>query len=247
LVIKTLSNIRDKTHNNKFYKKIYRGALPVTFRDNLFRKVSNPYSKLEDDNRIIFIHIPKTAGNGIIQSLYNQKATGHDKIIKYKKFNSEKYDIYYKFGFVRNPWDRFVSAFHYLKQGGISINDIEFAQKYLSNIKDFTDFVYKLEEQSFRRLILKWIHFTPQYEFICDSDSNIAVNYLGKYETIDSDFEYLKKQFGKDSVKLKEHNKSKHNPYWEYYDMEMVEIVREVYKKDIELFNYEFPYEQIKE
>src|SRR5699024_2403391 len=240
------SSIYNGVLNITILKNVYKKLFPVIVRDKIYREISNPYSQLEDENKIIFVHIPKTAGNAITKSLYNKPAAGHDKLIKYKESNEEKYRSYFKFCIVRNPWDRMVSAYHYLKEGGKGGNDADFANTYLSSINDFKEFVYKLQNKKFKNKVLNWIHFVPQYAFVCDEKDNIEVDFYGKYEQLEQDFNLLKKSVGMTEANMIMDNKSSHNAYWDYYNMEMVEIVRDIYKKDIDIFDYEFPYEKLK-
>lgn len=56
----------------------------------------------------IFIHIPKTAGSSIQEALGHG---GHETIHHYME--QEGFNRAFKFAFVRNPWDRFISmCFH---------------------------------------------------------------------------------------------------------------------------------------
>jgi chondroitin 4-sulfotransferase 11 len=250
-MIRFLEIARRRLRKSIFIKKILRLLmklyllLPIIYKEKIYRMFSPPFSELEEDNEIIFVHIPKTAGNAIIETLYGQKAKGHNNIMQYKKADIEKYTKYYKFVFVRNPRDRIVSAFFYLKAHTKRAFDIEFANKYLKEYVTFEDFILALRDSSTRHKILNWTHFKPQYTYICDEENHIAVDFIGRYENINSDFDYLKLKLNRPSKELLSKNRSNHNPYWEYYNKEMVEIVREIYSNDINLFNYDFPYERI--
>jgi len=152
-----------------FFKKykILKNVIPDYLLTELQMKFYDPYGILENKNKFIFVHIPKTAGIGIIQSLYDKKPTGHFPLIHYKKYCKEKFDNFFKFAIVRNPWDRLVSAFFYLKQGGMIKNDKDFAEKYLKRYDTFEEFVLALKKNSsFKNDILSWVHFVPQYKFI---------------------------------------------------------------------------------
>ena len=48
------------------------------------------------------------------------------------------------------------------------------------------------------------------------------------------------KELGLANIKLPHSNKSKHKPYWRYYDKTTKDIVASIFKKDIEVFNYSF-------
>ena len=79
-------------------------------------------------------------------------------------------------------------------------------------------------------------HYIDQHKFITDNNGNIIVDFIGRFENLYNDF---KKAFGLDLINYKI-NSSKHNDYKEYYDSETKSLVEECYKKDLELFKYEF-------
>ena len=58
------------------------------------------------------------------------------KIFNYKEFND-----YYKFTFVRDPWDRLASAYYFLKDGGFHENDKKWYKENLKEYNNFDDFV----------------------------------------------------------------------------------------------------------
>ena len=91
----------------------------------------------------------------------------------------------YKFCFVRNPYDRLFSAYTFLKEGGINNQDLEFSNSYLQEFANFDEFVFKgLEKEE----IMNWVHFKPQYTFVCDENDNIVMDFVGKMENLNADF-----------------------------------------------------------
>ena len=191
---------------------------------------------ISDKHKFIFIHIPKCGGNSIGSSHYT--GFGHNlrqKNFKYFKDTERKHTAQFTFTFVRNPWDRLVSSYFYLKNGG--------------NCKeDKTDFEnFFIHYSSFEDMLLNWndifynqIHFKPQWEWICDDDENIIVDYVGRVENFQEDFNIVCDKIGIPRQQLPHKNKSKHKYYTEYYDDETKQIVAEKYAKDIEYFGYEF-------
>ena len=81
-----------------------------------------PYRKHFDRNKCIFIHIPKAAGTSVLAALGKKSEKGRDHVSwqTYKKADSKKFNNYFKFSFVRNPYDRAFSAYHYILKGGES-------------------------------------------------------------------------------------------------------------------------------
>jgi hypothetical protein len=194
--------------------------------------------------KALFMHIPKTGGI----SLY--KAINHPKVRIKGHFIQNPFYLYLKdslkfypekpfvFAFVRNPWDRLVSAFFYLNQGGMNGSDRRDMRKYLKKYRgDFKAFVKEAVAEGWA---LDQLHLKPQYEWICDDDGSLLTDYTGRFETLRADLEEISAITGIPFQPLEHRNKSKHKPYQDYYTNETREIVEKAYKKDIELFDYEF-------
>lgn len=182
--------------------------------------------------RCVFIHVPRTAG-GSLSNLLGVTVFSHVSI---KWFP----DHYFSFSFVRNPWDRVVSAFFFLNQGGDNLLDKFNSFIYLSKYEgQFTRFV-KGELADNSPTIFHQMHFRPQYKYICDESGNVSVDFLGKYENLEEDLGRLFDKLDLSLNRMPHLNQSKHKPYKDYYNESTREIVRRAYRKDIELFNYSF-------
>lgn len=245
----SLKNIKNIIVKNPKVEKVFRAlhrSLPLHVKLRLSRRFQSAYTSLEDENKVIFIHIPKAAGNGITQSLFGLPSSGHYFLQKYYDDDQLKFNSYKKFTVVRNPWDRFVSAFHYLNSdnGGIGVWDNEFKKLYLKDVKTFKEFVDKLiADQGFRKKVMNWTHFIPQVDFFrLNGDVDLGFfDSICRFENIESDFEALKLILKKDSSELKKVNKSQHNHFKDYYTEDyMVNFVSELYADDIQLLNYEY-------
>jgi len=175
---------------------------------------------INTNKKLIFIHIPKTAGTSIERVL---GGGGHLGILPIKEyfdrnaFQGEKFEDYFKFTFIRNPWDRLVSYFFYF--GGKE--------------KNFKRYV--MEE-----LDLKDITRMPQYKFICDNKKNIMVDYIGRFENLSNDWKVICDKINIPIKELPIARKSEHKNYRFYYDKETKDRISKLYKEDIKLFNYEF-------
>ena len=190
-----------------------------------------------DKLKCIFVHIPKTAGTSITNGLFENMGGSHRTIKNYLLyFNNKDFKNYYKFCFVRNPWDRLVSSYIFLKNGGMHDGDAKWAKKYLSNCKNFEDFVINFLQG---KAVLDYIHFKPQFEFI-SFKNKIHVDKIYKFENIQSAIDDINKILNI-NVLIEHQNKSKKvKGYKEYYNEETMKIVANLYKKDINLFDYKF-------
>lgn len=193
-----------------------------------------------DPIAITFIHIPKVAGTSIEAALYGTFGkVGHRSALERRQSDPDGFDLSFSFSFVRNPYDRFVSAFEYMRKGGRNKFDSEWAERNLSHYKDFASFVVALKQPQIRRTLLDWMHFRPQHDLLCDADGTLMVDFVGKYETLETDFQKVSDRLGK-SMALPHFNRVERNCYEAYYSPETRAIVHSIYAKDFELFNYEF-------
>ncbi len=196
---------------------------------------SNPWTKHHRKRGCIFIHIPKNAGNSVSQVIYDKPFLGHDPLSHFFAFDAESAAQSFKFAFSRNPWDRLVSAYQYLKSPERSGIDRAFAELHLAESLDFRDFVHALED---RPELLAWHHFRPQNEFI-KVDGKISVDYVGSVECIAKDFDKVAQRLGIDR-RLPRLNASRRTDYRQYYDDTAAERVARIYQEDVNIFDYSF-------
>ena len=227
-------------------------------------------------HKCIFIHIPKTAGTSLIRVLKDPITPDQtDQVqlpfepdenkfeppaphlpasdyIKYGRITKELFDDYFKFGFVRNPWDRVVSEYKYRFH----------AYRY-----SFKKFLFEhFPKPSWTD---EYCHIIPQYDFLYDQNGTLLVDFVGKIENLQADFAHVCNKLNINTKTLPHRNKSTsifnrrdNNPvlllrsirskfsitqrkntfehYVDYYDNESIEFVARLYKKDIETFDYKF-------
>ncbi len=194
-------------------------------------KETNPILSLFLEKNCVFFHIPKTAGISISKSLFGGVKWGHRSVNFYKSHYGEKvFNSLYKFCFVRNPYDRLFSAYTFLKEGGINNQDLEFSNSHLQEFASFDEFVLKgLEKQE----IMDWVHFKPQYTFVCDENDNIVMDFVGKMETLNTDFNTVCKHLNIESELQKLNMSSeKKNEFSE----KVKTMIKLKYQKDFNLF-----------
>lgn len=237
----TLNKVKCLIKKNRYLDRVFRffvSLLPVYMRERISRSSEKAFSELEVEKKFIFVHIPKCAGNAIIESLYNQKATGHSPISKYIEEDPKHYNEFYKFALVRDPVDRFFSAYRYLMKGGMGTYDVDFANDYLKPCGSLENFVQKMKNSKrFRKIVLGWTHFIPQHEFLF-FDGDCAVDDIFRQESLSSDFSTIKKKLGVEGAFLKKVNVSK-NEENDVISADSLRFLEEVYGEDIVLLGYQ--------
>tara|TARA_R100000700_G_C3122765_1_gene111081 strand:- start:98 stop:715 length:618 start_codon:yes stop_codon:yes gene_type:complete len=199
-----------------------------------------------DKEKLIFIHIPKNAGSSIKKYLLGNESFEkldrpwkHKTIFDIKKNNLDIYNNYNKFAIVRNPYDRMVSWFSYLKKYRLD-NDLLNTYAYNSKIDSYEIVeTVKAPIDEFRNWILNpYANFNDaavklqllknQYEWI---DESVTIL---KYENIDKE---LSNFFNK-KIELPKINDTSKFSTMDYYDRKSLDIVYDRYKQDFKKFNY---------
>ena len=172
-----------------------------------------------DKYKAIFIHIPKNAGTSIEEYFGNESVriqpSKHADIHEIKSRFKNSYNNYKKFTIIRNPYDKMVSWYFYLKKNLGNYNVIEFNDW----IKDPSKFWHANDPISFLK---------PQYDWIDDTVEII------KFENLNKEIN----SFFNKKINLPVTNKSNHNNYLEYYNKQSLDIIYDRYKEDFKKFNY---------
>lgn len=194
-----------------------------------------------DYYKCIFVHIPKTAGISVCKALFGNLAAGHTTIEQFKLiYKPSTFNSYFKFTFVRNPWDRLHSSYHFLKKGGVRPQDLSFRDTYLTTINSFEAFIMNwLNEERLHSIV----HFRPQYSFLTlpENPNEILVDFLGRFENIENDFLTITQKLGMTKKQLpKENVTGDKKNYKLEYTPQMIDRVFKLYAQDIKLFRYEY-------
>jgi chondroitin 4-sulfotransferase 11 len=201
---------------------------------------------ISHDRRCIFTHVPKTAGKsvrflfGIPEFEYQYQPgdanveypCGHKRLEDFA--DCRYFTEYFKFSFVRNPFDRVVSSFFYLSYGGCNEEDQQFCTEYLAEYKhDFAAFAENLPALTFAT------HFQPQIHWLCDTSGHLLTDFVGRYETLEQDVGLIGVKLGLIFPALPRLNPSAHSDYRTYYrDSATVRRIAQAYGSDLELFRY---------
>ena len=220
----------------------------------------------------LFVHIPKVAGQSVEQFFMNRlgldwdadrnevllgdnedRTRGTQKLAHLSAseyvddgfISKDEYDRLFKFSFVRDPFQRLVSEYRY--------------RNYFHH-RSFRDFVLnKLPQPGWDD---KYRHVMPQYEMLHDREGRLLVDFVGRFESLQNDFDRVCDKLGIEDSALPHRNPSNKKSrnlkrrarnflfrngegnkksYREFYDEETLDAVSRYYRKDIETFGYQAP------
>lgn len=196
-----------------------------------------PYRRYFVRHECIFIHIPKSAGTSILKLL-----AGGDRIYRdhagwfeYYRHDPIRYRHYFKFAVVRDPFDRAVSAYTYLRNGGNQKEDLIYQER-LAQIS-FERFVLDhLDQYTIHEHLL----FRPQYLFLYDRQRTLKVDFLARFENLDADLAVVTSRLGLDADTLQKLNKSAGSRETVDYfsNPAVVDKIVSLYRYDFELLGY---------
>ena len=199
-------------------------------------------------SKFIFIHIYKTAGTSITKALrpfadnawklrvaalikrlgirlgaqpYPDHISAADLIAE---IGRERFDSYFSFAFVRNPWDWQASFYTFVRKTRHHAH-----YNLLKSLGSFDNYIRWRSKQ--------YVGF--QKDFIFSAQGEQLVDYVGRYERVEEDFKYICDRLGI-VAGLPRLNVSRSMPYQDYYNEETKELVRQTFAADIALFNYSF-------
>tara|TARA_R110002096_G_scaffold199271_21_gene383154 strand:+ start:979 stop:1605 length:627 start_codon:yes stop_codon:yes gene_type:complete len=205
---------------------------------------------ISHQHRCIFIHIPKTAGTSI------EKKLGHFETLEAgvqdhrtirqiqpepqpfwkecfaksdaQSVTARQFRSYYKFTFVRNPWAR---AFSWYRN--VMDDPRHRAKHQVPDDCSFGDFLKHHSDQWAMR---------PQLHWLEAKDGTMPLDFVGRFESLNQDFETVAKRLGlKDqSLPTLMMREGERPSYVAHYDDELRELVEARYHKEIERFGYQF-------
>ena len=202
-------------------------------------------------HRFIFFAIPKTGTHAVRRALrvhlgpedMEQVGMFEQRVLPYPEIAALRhghisarqirpvlgdaiFTSYFKFAFVRNPFDRFVSYCSFVtRKTGDFERDPRGTMKYV--IKELRP--------------LGHILYRPQFEFLIGDDGTLQMDMLCRQETMQASYDAACARIGIASARLERVNATTQRPsFREYYDDELIALVSDLYRDDLSLFGYTF-------
>lgn len=200
-------------------------------------------------HKFVFVAIPKTGTHAVRQALREhmgpqdmeqvglfvqrslpipalaQIGHGHITLEELRPHvKAEAWASFFKFAFVRNPFDRFVSYCAFITRDGDEFEN---------------------DPQTVMRDVLAQppndhILFHPQHSFVTDRSGALLADYVGRVEEMQKSYDEISARVGIPTSRLEKVNVTKRRNYREYFDDKLIEGVAKLYARDLELFGYEF-------
>ena len=205
---------------------------------------------ISHEYQCIFIHIPRTGGSSIEDALALKNASNEEDLatlsgwidspeLREQQFVSpvlqhlalseirrlvpdDTLSNYFVFAIVRNPWDRLLS--NYLFERNHFFHFHPDAQAYMA-LTDYIDQLNPFLRQS-------------QSDFV--EDPHGLLDFVGRFENLDSDFSHIAARLHHRPTPLAHLNRTRHEHYSRYYCDESRDKIADLFARDIETFGYQF-------
>jgi len=186
----------------------------------------------------ILIHINKTGGSSVERALH-LRSERKTALEKRNEIGPAAFERAFSFAFVRNPWDKVVSHYHYRRRTGrIYKHEYDRSGKGDPGIgfKEWVERAYGAHDPMYHN------HPTPfmaQTLWLNDERDNCMVSFVGRFENLAADFDRVCANLGVEAS-LPHVKPSPHAHYRELYDDATRAIVAERFASDIDTFGYHF-------
>ena len=198
---------------------------------------------VSDSHKLVFVHIQKTGGD-TVSALLRERIADLRSILARHAFASrgmeylDDWDEYFKFAFVRNPWDRLVSWYTMITTFDKTGNELWWYVH--DNSSTFEEFIHNCTGEVEVKEGVSYSFAYNQLDYVTDEHGNLLVDFIGRLENLDEDLRKVFRRIGLELETVPHLNRSDHRHYSTFYTPETEMIVRERFQRDIEYFGYEF-------
>jgi len=192
------------------------------------------------DNSFIFVHNPKTGGKSVWNALGVRQSKNRPTHLP---LNCTEYPKdAFTFGFVRNPWDRMLSFYHYMCQRQKKPKD-SYNKEEINEI-GFKKWLFEYNYHFFEDRVNPTNNWGIPLKVPFQQRSQMhwldGCKFIGRFERLQEDLNVAANLGGFKVAKLLHKNKSIHKQYTEYYDDESIVFIKKHFSHEIYLFGYRY-------
>jgi hypothetical protein len=209
--------------------------------------------------KFLFIHVPKTGGNSVSTALQtytdiqfvaanSPKGFGvnenfwpidpvygsikHFSVEQWSALLGESISNYFLFGTVRNPFDRAISTYFFMKQAMIQ-NRVPWLEDHSDEARE------RFSKSEFHNFLVSGV---PTQLFFLKSNAGLTIH-LMRYEQLVDDFATVSRKLGLNQASLPLINASRRPPSTRLLDADTQKLLIDVYEEDFRSFGYGYEYE----
>lgn len=189
-------------------------------------------SSVDYEKKSVFVHIPQTGGSFMEQIV---GGLGHSSL--YDLSTQHDLDGYFKWCFVRNPFDR-IAAFYFNIRNtagteGLIMSKHKSFESFILNLDEYfpKDYNYKTKQPE-----SQVYHLIPMNYFMVSDD--YRVDFIGMYENMKEDWEYIRTKLDiQQELRLSPVHNTKFL-HRDLYTTEMEDVLRRLYVDDFRYYPF---------
>ncbi|MBK1725627.1 sulfotransferase family protein [Halorhodospira neutriphila] len=203
--------------------------------------------------RFVYYGIPKSANSTIVRTLIEMNPSikilgGYDDVSAKREAHAHPFDVtlgdtfrikknYYAFTFVRNPYDRVLSAYlDKMRAGHKKIQKVRSRVAFSGEFPDFSDFVFYLEQGG----LYDDIHWAPQHNLLPPFKK---LDLIGRVENLESDLKEVTARIFpgipyQGPVDSRSHATGASGKRYNYYTANLRKRIERLYRKDFKKYGY---------